>query len=231
MFTKNSIWLYALGLVIILFAGPQMYAGGGEDSTKWYAGAFGGYVSGKLNSNGPAHEQSTGDYKDDSPIAGVFIGYRHLFENHWFGAVEAIIPVYFEKGTAVDKEYYPDLVKYEAVFKYAFLVAVKYGKCFDNIQPYVYGAVGFVNVDGRTLNVDENDNYSPGFIQSAAATHFVWQLGGGADYNVNEVIFVGARVGAFIGAQADHTMSWNEPGPNLFGYDSVIMQINIGYRF
>ena len=111
MFTKNSIWLYALGLVIILFAGPQMYAGGGEDSTKWYAGAFGGYVSGKLNSNDPAHEQSTGDYKDDSPIAGVFIGYRHLFENHWFGAVEAIIPVYFEKGTAVDKEYYPDLVK------------------------------------------------------------------------------------------------------------------------
>jgi len=111
MFTKNSKLLCAIGFVIVLFTISDMYAGGDEDSTKWYAGAFGGYVSGKLNSDDPSHEESTGDYKDDSPIAGVFIGYRHWFENHWFGAVEAVIPVYFKKGTAVDKQYYPDIVK------------------------------------------------------------------------------------------------------------------------
>ena len=59
----------------------------------------------------------------------------------------------------------------------------------------------------------------------------MWQLGGGVDYNVNNDIFIGARVGAFIGERADHTMPWNEPGPNLFGYNALLLQFNLGYRF
>lgn len=92
------------------------------------------------------------------------------------------------------------------------------------------GAVGITSVDGKTYNVDLDENYSPGFEQSAVATHFIWQLGAGIDYRVSPVITLGARVAAFTGAKADHTMPWNEPGPNEFGYESVLVQLNLGYR-
>lgn len=79
--------------------------------------------------------------------------------------------------------------------------------------------------------MDENDLYSEGAVQSAAATHFVWQLGAGMDYQVSQVVFLGIRIGAFVAARADHTMPWNEPGPNNFGYNSFLVQVNGGYRF
>lgn len=231
MFVKYLNLLLALSLVVILLAGSQTRAQEQVNSKKWYVGAFGGYLSGKLNSNDPSHEASTGDYNDDGPMAGILAGYRHLFENNWIGSAEIIIPLYMEKGTAVDKQYYPDLVTYEASYRYALFFVAKFGYNFCRWVPYVYGSVGFANVDGKTFNVDENDNYSPGFVQSAAATHFIWQLGGGVDYYFSKVIFASFRVGAFIGAQADHTMPWNEPGPNLFGYDALLLQLDLGYRF
>lgn len=230
MLTKQLKVLFTLGFVLILSSYFDIQAQDPEFK-KWYAGGFGGYLSGKLNSDDPGHEASTGDYKDDSPMAGIFGGYQHQFENNWIGAAEIILPLYIEKGTAVDKLYYPDLVTYEASYQFALFFAAKFGHCFGNITPYIYGSVGFANVDGKTYNVDENDNYSPGFVQSAAATHLVWQIGGEINYDITEIIFVCARVGAFIGARADHTMPWNEPGPNMFGYDAVIMQANVGYRF
>lgn len=231
MFTSKLNFLTALCCISILISCSQTFAADPSDTTKWYAGAFGGYVSGKLNSNDPTHESSTGDYNDDSPMFGIFVGYQDQFNNNWLWGAELVLPLYMEKGTAVDKQYFPDLVTYEASYRYAVYLTGKLGYALGEAIPYIFGSVGFVNVDGKTLNVDLNDQYSPGFEQSAAATHFVWQLGGGVDYDISNDIFIGARVGAFIGERADHTMSWNEPGPNMFGYDALLLQFNLGYRF
>jgi len=231
MFMQNLNLLRIIVFVGILLVRSQTFS---QETTKlknWYAGVFGGYLSGKLNSNDPGHEATTGDYNDDSPMAGIFVGYQHQFDNDWVGGAEIIVPLYIEKGTAVDKVFFPDLVTYEASYRYALFFAGKFGHIFGSALPYVYGSVGFASVDGKTLNVDLEENYSPGFVQSAVATHLIWQLGGGLDYQVSEVIFVGVRVAAFIGAQADHTMPWNEPGPNLFGYNALLLQANIGYNF
>ena len=136
-----------------------------------------------------------------------------------------------KKGTAVDKQYYPDSVTYEADYLYGFLIAANGGRSYGKALPYAFGAIGFANVDGKTYNVDTLDMYSPGFEQSAAAWHFIWQLRAGLDYQVSNAVFLGVRGAAFIAARADHTMPWNEPGPNEFGYNSILVQINGGYRF
>jgi opacity protein-like surface antigen len=231
MFTRNmNVW-GTLGFVAILLVTSHASAGEPVDWTGWHVGAFGGYVSGKLNSNDPAHEQSTGDYDDDMPMAGICVGYHRQFDNNWVAGVEVMLPLYMLKGTAVDKQYFPDLVTYEATYRYGLLIAGKGGRGYGRALPFAFGAIGFMNVDGKTYNVDLNESYSPGFEQSAAATHFVWQLGGGIDYQVSEVLFLGARVAAFVAARANHTMPWNEPGPNEFGYNSVLVQVNGSYRF
>ncbi len=220
-----------LAIFTILALMPQVSATEPVDWTGWYGGAFGGYVSGELNSDNPDHKASTGDYDDDSPMFGVSVGYNRQFTSRWVAGFEVILPLYMQKGTAVDKVWFPDLVTYEATFRYGLIVAVKGGKSFGKALPYAFGAIGITDVNGKTYNVDEDENYSPGFEQSAAATHFIWQLGAGVDYMVSEKMFLGARVAAFTGAKADHTMPWNEPGPNEFGYDSVLLQLNFGYRF
>jgi opacity protein-like surface antigen len=231
MFILNVKLWNALSFITILVVGSYTFAQGNSNNMGWYAGAFGNYLSGELNSDDPGHKASTGDYKDDGPMAGVFVGYDFLVEDNWFAAAEVIIPLYMQKGTAVDKLYYPDLVTYEASYRYALFVAGKWGYVYDKVLPYAFLSVGFANVDGKTYNVDDNDNYSPGFVQSAAATHFVWQIGAGVDYQLTPIIFVGARITSFIAARADHTMPWNEPGPNMFGYSGILMQFNAGYRF
>lgn len=230
--SRRSMNLWGtLGLVAILLAASPASAGGLVDWTGWYAGAFGCYVSGKVNSNNPLHDESTGDYDDDSPMAGICGGYHRQFDNDWVAGVEVMLPLYMQKGTAVDKQYFPDSVTYEASYRYGLFIAARGGRAYGKILPYGFGAIGFTSIDGKTHNVDLNDSYSPGFEQSAAATHFVWQLGAGIDYQVSEVVFLGTRVAAFIAARADHTMPWNEPGPNKFGYNSILVQVTGGYRF
>jgi len=224
---KSNLWIY--GLITVMFFANNLYANVLADSTKWYVGAFGGYMLGHLTSDDPTHEQSTGDYKDDSPIAGIFVGYNFMQNEDWFASGEIVIPLYIKKGTAVDKQYFPGLVTYEASYKYAIWLAGKYGLFMGNTKPYLFGAVGIVNAEGKTYNVDENDNYSPGFVQSAAATHFIFQVGGGMDFPLSDNMFIGARIAYFIGAKADHTMPWNEPGPNMFGYNAMLTTINISY--
>jgi len=231
MLRCSTIFSGNLGLVIILLMVFDAPASDPGDWTGWHAGLFGGFMSGKLNSDNPAHEESTKDYTDDKPIAGIDAGYYRQFTNDWVVGAEVTVPLYMKKGTATDKKYYPDSVKYEANYRYGALLSVKAGKAFGIALPYVYGAIGFVNINGKTLNVDENDLYAPGASQSAAATHLVWQLGAGIDHMVSDALLLGARVAAFDAARADHTMPWNEPGPNNFGYKSVLLQFNISYRF
>jgi opacity protein-like surface antigen len=231
MFTLNkSSWSH-FGLIAIFLMGYDVFAGEPGNWNGWHAGVFGSYVSGKLNSDDPTHAESTKDYKDDMPMIGIGGGYNHQFDNGWVAGGEVLIPLYMKKGTATDREYYPDSVKYEASYRFGALLVVKGGRNLGNALPYAFGALGFISVDGKTLNVDENDLYSEGAVQSAAATHFVWQLGAGMDYQVSEVVFLGIRIGAFVAARADHTMPWNEPGPNNFGYKSLLVQVNGGYRF
>ncbi len=232
MRTRKMHLCSILASIAVLILGVQASAqDDAVDWTGWYAGAFGGYVSGELNSDDPSHFETTGDFDDDSPTAGIFGAYNRQFDNDWVAGFEIILPLYMQKGTATDKEFFPDSVFYEAIFKYGVMVAAKGGKAFGKALPYAYGAIGITNVDGKTLNVDENEMYSEGAEQSAAATHTIFQFGAGVDYMVSEVIYAGVRIAAFTGAKADHTMPWNEPGPNEFGYSSVLFQINFGYKF
>jgi opacity protein-like surface antigen len=144
---------------------------------------------------------------------------------------DLVVPLYNFKGSAVDTVYFPGLAKYEADPKFSLMVSAHLGRALGKALPYLFGAAGFVTIDGRTLNIDLSDKYSPGFVQSAVATHLIWQGGAGLDYQVSDKLFAGARIAAFTGARADHTMPWNEPGPNMFGYHSALFQINLGFRF
>ncbi len=234
MTTRKTNFLIASVFVLVLLAGSVVSAGEPVNWTGMYAGAFGGYLAGHVTSNDPGHEESTGDYDDDSPMFGINGGYNTQLENGWVVGFEIILPLYIQNGTAVDKEYFPDLVTYEADYRYAGFVGVKAGRPFCNYLPYVFGAVGIANVDGKTYNVDENDLYSEGFEQSAVASHMVFQAGGGIDYQVSDKMFAGVRVGAFIGGKADHTMPWNDEGdgvPNEFGYNALLVQLSGGFRF
>ncbi|MBD3169263.1 MAG: outer membrane beta-barrel protein [candidate division Zixibacteria bacterium] len=229
---KHRVFFWStLASVIIVFAITEARAAEPVEWTGWYAGAYGSYISGELNSDDPEHKESTGDYEDDGPMLGVMGGYNKQFENYWLVGAELLIPYYMKKGSAVDKKWFPDSVTYEAVYRYGIFIGLKGGKVFGKFLPYGFGAVGIVNVDGRSIGVDENENYSEGYVQSAAATHMVWQIGAGADYQVSEKFFVGTRLAAFIAAKADHTMPWNEPGPNNFGYDAFMIHLHGAYRF
>ena len=206
--SKGYIKMFSV-LVLVLITSSNLLpaAGTNPDSLKWYAGIFGGYLSGKLNSDDPSHEASTGDYVDDGPMLGILLGYQGKVSENWVAGAELVIPLYMKKGTAVDKQYFPDLVTYEASYRYALFLTGKFGYDMNKVLPYVFGTVGFANVVGKTFNVDLEENYVPGFEQSAAATHLIFQVGGGVDYNFSEALFASARVGAFIGAKADHTLS------------------------
>ena len=230
--SKGYIKMFSV-LVLVLITSSNLLpaAGTNPDSLKWYAGIFGGYLSGKLNSDDPSHEASTGDYVDDGPMLGILLGYQGKVSENWVAGAELVIPLYMKKGTAVDKQYFPDLVTYEASYRYALFLTGKFGYDMNKVLPYVFGTVGFANVVGKTFNVDLEENYVPGFEQSAAAAHLIFLVGGGVDYNFSEALFARARVGAFIGSMADHTMPWNEPGPNMFGYNALLLQLNFAYRF
>ena len=215
----------------ILLSAQQAFAGGSIVWTGWYAGVFGAFISGEMTSNDPTHFESTGDFDDDGPMAGIFAGYNYTFDNDWVAGGEVILPLYMQKGTAVDKVWFPDLVTYEASYNFGLFISGKWGRNLGKSLPYAFGAIGITSVNGRTYNVDFEENYSPGFVQESKATHFVWQLGAGFDYQVSEKIILGGRIAAFIGGKADHTVPWNEPGPNMFGYKSVLFQVNVAYKF
>jgi len=75
--SKGYIKMFSV-LVLVLITSSNLLpaAGTNPDSLKWYAGIFGGYLSGKLNSDDPSHEASTGDYVDDGPMLGILLGYQ-----------------------------------------------------------------------------------------------------------------------------------------------------------
>jgi opacity protein-like surface antigen len=200
------------------------------DWSGWYAGAFAGWADGKLNGS-ESHESTTGDYEDNGFMAGLFGGYRHQTAEGWVFGGELIVPLHMDEGSAVDKEFYPDQVFYEAEGKYGLLLGAHAGKAMGRALPYVHGAIGFAKVEGRTLNVDLNENLDPGFVQDDEASPFVWQVGAGLDYQLSSSIIFGARVSYFEVTKADYTMPWNQPGPNKFGWSSILGQVLLSYRF
>ena len=151
-----------------------------------------------------------------------FLRYRHQNANGLVLGADVVLPVYMFTGSAVDTVYFPGLVRYEADPRYGAFVDAHLGRAMGKV---------FASINGKTLNVDNSDNYSPGFVQSAAATHLIWQGGIGMDYRMSRKVYAGGRVAAFMGTRADHTMSWNEPGPNQFGYRAALLQLNLGYGF
>lgn len=232
--------ILACSFVILFAAATLATAGNAVDWTGWYGGAFGGYLSGELNSEDdddpttPSHEESTGNYDDDGPMAGLYGGYHRQYDSGWVSGVEVILPLYMQKGTAEDIYYFTapgQTVTYEGIPKWGGFAGAKLGRAYDKMLPYAILAVGFTSAEGKTIGVDEAENYVEGYEQSATATHFAWQLGIGLDYQVDETLFAGIRLMLFEVTKSDYTMPWNEPGPNDFGYSALLVQINGGYRF
>jgi opacity protein-like surface antigen len=196
----------------------------------FYAGPFVGYVDGKLATN-PDHASTTGNYDDNGVMAGIVGGYRKQMDNNIVIGGELIVPLYMEKGTAVDLVFFPGQIIYEAKPKLGVLASVQVGYATGKALPYVFGAVGFARVEGRTLNVDLQENLSPGFVQKDSATPVVWQLGAGLDVQASESLVIGGRIAFFKVERADYTMPWNSPGPNKFGMSSALGQVSVTYRF
>ncbi len=204
------------------------------DDSSWsglYGGAYGGYIFGKLTSSDPAHFQTTGEFDDNGATAGIVLGHRKQNDRNVVLGFELVIPLYTEKGTAVDTVYFPGLVTYEGDPQLGALVGVQVGKASGRTLCLLSAAAGFMRAKGRTFNVDENDAYSPGFVQESEATHFLWQLGGGVERRVGTDWMVGARAAYMKVGKADHTVPWNEPGPNEFGLNAAQVQFTIGKQF
>lgn len=213
---------------------PALAQDSADPWSGWYAGAFGGYLNGKLTSNDEGHFETTGEFEDNSPIFGVQVGKNHLAESGWVFGGEIILPLYLDKGTAVDTEFFPDAnprVTYEADYKFSILAAVKAGKPRGKMLPYVFGAIGFASADGKTINLDDDNMYSPGSEQSASATHLVYQFGVGGDYLVSPKMYVGVRVLGFNSNQKQYEMPWNEGENNNFGMNSLVIQGHLARRF
>jgi opacity protein-like surface antigen len=219
------------GMLVLLGMVSGTGVAAAEGWTGWYGGAYGGYIFGKLTSSDPDHFLTTGEFDDNGATAGIQIGRRTQNENNVVMGFELTIPLYTESGTAVDTVYFPGLVTYEGDPKLGALLGVQVGKASGRTLCLLSAAVGFMSAEGKTFIVDENDAYSPGFVQSASATHFVWQLGGGIERQVGTDWLIGARASYLKVAKADHTMSWNEPGPNEFGLNAAQVQFSIGKQF
>ena len=163
-------------LVVTMVVACTTYATEPPDWSGWYDGIFGGYQDGKLTTNDPSHFETTGEFNDNSPIFGIQGGINKSLQNGWVIGGELIIPLYLQNGSAVDTVFFPNAdpkVTYEAYHKWSVLTGAKAGKPFGKVLPYIFGAIGFANVEGKTVNLDNDNNYSPGSEQSATATHFV----------------------------------------------------------
>lgn len=229
---RTRLWI--VGLVLIGAVAGTAGAAEPVDWSGWYVGVFGGYQDGKLTSNDEAHFDTTGEFDDNSPIAGIHIGVNKVRDNGWVLGGELILPLYIDKGTAVDTEFFPDAdprVIYEADYKWGVLIGGKAGKPMGKALTYGFLAVGLASADGKTINLDEENVYSPGSEQSASATHLIYQFGVGADLPVSETMFVGARILGFNSNQKQYEMPWNEGELNNFGMNSLLMQANASYRF
>jgi len=143
------------------------------------------------------------------------------------------VPVYMDKGRAVDTVFFPGEIFYEAEGKLAVLASAQVGVATGKALPYVFVAGGFARVEGRTLNVDLDENLSPGFVQKDSSTPFIWQAGVGVDYHVTPSVVVGAKGGIFRVERADYTMPWNDfpDENNKFGMSSAFGQVQVLYRF
>lgn len=204
------------------------------DWAGWYAGIFGGYVNGELTSNDPAHFETTGEFDDNGFMFGIQGGYQTQNAKNWVFGAEVTIPLYLENGSAVDTEFFPEAdprVIYETDYKGALLVGGKAGKAFGKWLVYGCGAIGLAKNDGRTVNLDNDNNYSPGSAQVASATHLVYQLGGGGDLRLRKALSLGARILIFNSDQQQYEMPWNEGENNDFGMHSLLMQVQLNYMF
>ncbi len=213
------------------FAIPTAATAETVDWSGWYASAFAGYADAKLLSDA-GHSSTTTILDDNGFMTGVAVGYRKQSESNIVIGGELIIPLYMEKGRAVDHVYFPGQVFYEAKGKFGIMASGHVGIATGNMLPYVFGAAGIARVEGRTLNIDPSENLVIGYVQKAKATPFMWQLGAGVDVQASPHIVIGARTALFRIERADYTMPWNNDGnPNQFGMSSAYGQLSLTYRF
>lgn len=224
-------------LIAVSLCAGTAGAQGTSDWAGWYAGAFGGYMNSKVTAVDPSHFEGIPEFKDNLPLAGIMIGLNRVTTGGLLFGAELIVPLYIKNGEAVETLWYPDAdppIKYVADFQWGLMIAGKAGKPMGALLPYGFVAIGMAGVDGKTLNVNEEDVPTPGFEQKASATHLVYQIGGGADYQANETMFVGCRIGAFNSDKQEYLMPWNSDSPpdqNKFGINSLLLQAHAGYRF
>jgi opacity protein-like surface antigen len=221
-------------LVVAIALGSSALAAEPADWSGWYGAAFGGYIDAKPTAADHSHLESLMNLDDNSPIFGIQLGVLRQSEKGFVYGGELVVPLYMQKATAQDSEDFTDRnpgVIYEGIHKWSVLVGGRAGRAMGRWLPSIFAAVGFAHGEGRTLNVDGDYNYSPGFVQSATATHLVFQLGGGADCQVTDKIFLGARILVFDSDQQKYEMDWNRGENDNFGMHSTVFQAHVGRRF
>ncbi|MBD3220259.1 outer membrane beta-barrel protein [bacterium] len=223
-----------LPAILLMILATTTSAATTPDWSGWYVGIFGGYLDGKLTANDPTHLETTGNFDDDSPLAGLHAGLLKQTERGWVYGGEFVLPLYIQTGSAEDIFWFPDAdppVTYEADYQLAALIGGRLGRSVGSWLPYAFGALGLASVEGRSINVNDQDQYEEGFEQSASATHLVFQLGGGADWQATRDWFAGLRVLAFISDERSYEMPWNEGEDSEFGLEALLVQLQVSRCF
>jgi len=205
------------------------------DWTGFFVGAYGAHNWGDLDI-AQEHRATTGNFDENLWEAGVFGGYRKQLSNRMVIGAELMVPLYQEKGTAEDKVFYPapeykPPVKYEAEGNWGVFVKGQVGRAYKRTLPFLEIGVGLVNATGRTLNVDDSDEYDPGATQSDTNTHFAFLAGVGVDHAVTDHLILGIRYNYIHLSNEHYEMPWNDPPPNSFGASAHKVLATLSYKF
>lgn len=127
--------------------------------TGFYVGLFGGYHDGKITQSGcvglcPVDPTLKGG------LFGVQAGYDYQFNNNVVLGVFGLVPITRPKGTT---SLGPGL-DFHTNPTFAWVGAGRIGYAFDRVLPYVFGGVGYVDVDVHsdvTNITSSNKHYGP----------------------------------------------------------------------
>lgn len=122
--------------------------------TGFYAGVFGGYHDGKITQEGctglcPVNPKLTGGF------VGLQAGYDHEYSNHIVAGVFGWVPLTRPK-TSYDIGF--GLV-YDNKPRFAAVAAARFGYAFDKCLPYIFGGVGYANVEVQSGGLSWTKNY------------------------------------------------------------------------
>jgi len=208
-----------------------------DASFDWGGTYIGGYVSynwGELDTEGDVTHLSTDE--DEVPIMGIFGGHRWNLSNGLVAGVAVEIPLLAEEDGAEDVTFFPrpafnPPVTYEYDIDYAFLLLGQIGRSYGRILPYLEAGVGRLEATYRVNNVDNNDVYTPGFVQQTSNTHWIWKAGAGVDYAIDNNLIAGFKLSYIKSNQESYDVPWLAPPPSNIGAESVSAYFTLAWLF